>query len=134
MYLIIATLTISFVLNFLWENLHSKLYVYHMGEEITQRVLFIATLGDVLILSVFALVWYFVPFFKKNFWVFVPIALFVAYLIEKCAFMTNRWQYAEAMPIVPILNVGLSPFLQLAVTTMVLMFILKLIQKKFLVI
>lgn len=122
--LFIVTILLSFVLNFIWENAHAHLYVHHLGGTITQKVLFIATLGDVVILSSFVLLFKTVPFLREHIFLFVPIALFVAYIIEKYALSSHRWAYNESMPIVPMLGVGLSPFVQLAATGLILFFVL----------
>ena len=36
-----------------------------------------------------------------------------AIVLEKWALMTGRWAYTSAMPIIPILNIGLTPAVQL---------------------
>lgn len=125
MRLAFVAVTVAFISNYLWENMHAHLYAHHLGEEIDQSVLFIATLGDVVVLSVFALLWYYTPIFTRNLWLVIPLGLFVGYAIEQYALMTNRWAYTEAMPIVPYLGIGLSPLLQLAATGLLLLFILR---------
>jgi hypothetical protein len=44
--------------------------------------------------------------------------LVIAVLFEAAARMLGWWDYAPAMPLVPLLRVGLFPFLQLAVTAL----------------
>jgi hypothetical protein len=43
---------------------------------------------------------------------FVGIGVLVAIAIERLALTTGRWLYSDAMPIIPIFDVGLSPILQ----------------------
>lgn len=40
-----------------------------------------------------------------------------AFLIERVAIESGRWSYAHSMPMVPLLNVGLWPLLQLTLLT-----------------
>ncbi len=46
-------------------------------------------------------------------WVYVGVGLFATILLERLATgPAQRWVYAPAMPIVPLLGVGLSPIMQ----------------------
>jgi hypothetical protein len=125
MKIVLVTLAVSFVLNFLWENLHARFYTQHLGRRINQKILFIASLGDVIILSFFALLWNFIPLFQINSWLVIPLGLIIAAAIEKYALARNRWSYHETMPIVPYLNIGWTPFIQLACTGFILLIILE---------
>ena len=127
MQIIGITLTVSFLLNFLWENAHAHLYTHHLGGTITQKVLIIATLGDVLILSIFTALWWYIPLLGKYYTFVIPLGLVSAFVIEKYALGTGRWAYGPDMPIVPFLNVGLSPLMQLAITGFVLILILRIL-------
>lgn len=127
MELITLTLFLSFIFNFIWENLHAPLYTLHLGKIITERTLIIATLGDVVILSLFAILWWYILLLKKHFWFVIPLGLLVAYAIEKFGLATQRWEYEPTMPIIPYLNIGLSPFLQLSVTSIIMILILRFV-------
>lgn len=54
----------------------------------------------------------------------------IAIVFEKWALLRNQWNYAEAMPIVPLLNVGLSPLLQLMILPVLTFYINHLILNK----
>lgn len=127
MYIIGITLTVSFLLNFLWENMHAPLYTHPSGEVMTQAMLTIATLGDVLFLSVFTALWWYVPLLRQHYTFVIPLGLITAFLIEKHALWVGRWAYGPDMPIVPFLNVGLSPMMQLATTGFVLILLLRIV-------
>lgn len=127
MYIIGITLIVSFLLNFLWENAHVPLYTHPSGEIMTQTMLTIATLGDVLILSVFTALWWYVPLLRRHYTFVIPLGLITAFVIEKYALGVGRWAYAPAMPIVPFLNVGLSPIVQLATTGFILILVLRML-------
>ena len=104
----------SFILNFIWENWHARFYVHHLGRKINQKILFIATLGDVVILTLFGLVFQYVDFLRDRIWLVIPLGIAVAIWIERYALSKNRWAYNSRMPIIPFINVGLTPTIQLA--------------------
>lgn len=107
---------IAFILNLIWEDIHSIFYASYKGGEITQLILTRASLADaafILIISFFA-----IRFFKKSAErkAFIVMAgLFLSIFIERWAFVTGRWAYTDSMPIIPLLNTGLTPTIQLAV-------------------
>ncbi|MDP3734965.1 MAG: hypothetical protein Q8R39_00890 [bacterium] len=112
----------AFVLHLVWEMLHLPLY---RGYEELNTLLPLplwAALGDVFYtLLAFALV----SLFKRSGlrWIaqarmsdFVGLAVLgflIAALVEYKALALGRWEYAAAMPIVPLLRVGLSPIAQM---------------------
>jgi len=104
---------LAFVLNLIWENLHSVLYYLHSGEPITQRMLFRATFIDAIFITLLSLPFIFWAWFSRRLWLIIPAGIFVAIIIEFRALLSNRWAYGEAMPIIPILNTGLTPTIQL---------------------
>lgn len=104
----------AFLLNWIWENAHSVLYLGYQGGAIRPVILFEAALIDALLISGLVLV---AHRFKLQTSAFVIIGgLLLSFVIEIWALQTGRWQYNELMPIVPFINVGLTPFIQLAVT------------------
>jgi hypothetical protein len=111
---VVFVFLISFFLNLIWENLHSFFYDVYKGEVITEFILIRATLGDAVMLTILFLPFLYLDFFKKRLWLIIPIGLALAIKIELFAMMTNRWTYNEFMPIIPYLNVGLTPTIQLA--------------------
>ncbi|HEY4508119.1 MAG TPA: hypothetical protein VJJ55_00495 [Candidatus Paceibacterota bacterium] len=115
----------AFLLNILWEEAHSALYVSYQGGAITNFILFRAALFDAAVIALFAYLCSYSPLSKgalpssaggMSIFIFV-LALFIfAILLEKWALATGRWVYADAMPLVPLLNVGLTPAIQLGVS------------------
>jgi len=66
---------LSFLLNLIWENLQSFLYLSYQGGKITELILLRATLTDALIITAICLPFIFLKKFKKkladhNFWHF----------------------------------------------------------------
>jgi hypothetical protein len=104
---------LSFLLNFVWENLHSALYAGYQGGKITEFILFRASIGDAVMITILLLPFLFVPWFKKRSWIIAVSGVILAVLIEWYALQTGRWAYNSLMPMIPLLNVGLTPTLQL---------------------
>lgn len=104
---------IAFGLNAVWENLHSYLYVHYQGGAITEFILLRATFADAVIITLIALPFLFLPAFKKRAWLIVPMGVIVAVSMEWYALGTGRWAYNALMPIIPLLQTGLTPTIQL---------------------
>lgn len=111
-----AVFFVGFLLNLLWENLHAPLYVHYQGGAITEYVLFRAAFFDAFIISLFAAILFFVPWPRARPWLMLAVGVFFAVMLEVWALKTGRWEYTVFMPLVPFLEVGLSPTLQLGAT------------------
>lgn len=109
--------------NLVWEAMHAPLYTLWR----TNSVLEIATdialcgMGDIVIavaaLAAARLVWYRQDWPRSGFdpvaGTTVIVGLLATLAIEWSSVnLWNRWDYAEYMPTIPALNVGLSPILQ----------------------
>jgi len=103
---------LALVMNWAWENLHAPLYLDYQGGEITQLILLRAAFFDALVVTALGVL---VLKFGRMSWAIIAAIIFTITL-ERWALATGRWAYGDLMPIVPLLNVGLSPMLQLAVT------------------
>ncbi len=110
---IISIFAISFILNLIWENLHSILYANYMGDKITELILFRAALADAVIIAVITLPFIFSSILKKQSWLIIFFGIIVSIGIEYYALSTGRWVYNSLMPIIPILGTGLTPTIQL---------------------
>lgn len=110
---VLTIFSFAFVLNFLWENLHSYLYTSYKGGEITQFILARASLFDALLITLIVLPFFYVSFLKRRLWFIVIVGVIVAIFNEWYGLGTGRWVYNSLMPIVPIINIGLTPMLQL---------------------
>jgi hypothetical protein len=116
---LLALLIISFALNFVWEHAHSVLYASYQGGPVTNYILLHASLGDAVIITVIGALFIYFPKIGKRHWLIWPIGLAVAIFIEVLALYSGRWQYNSLMPIIPLLNIGLTPTIQLAITSWV---------------
>lgn len=103
----------AFLLNFVWENLHSYLYVHYKGGEITEFILARAALFDAFVLTLAAVLFLVIPYFRERLWYILLFGVAFAIGLEWFALETNRWAYSEAMPMIPILRTGLTPTIQL---------------------
>jgi hypothetical protein len=112
---------VGFVLNAIWEFLHFGLY-YDLSGIAKYPHLFLATVTDAVIIVVIFLIISLVSrgvgwVKKSSVWNYLVIVLFglgVAVFIEIRALWIGRWAYRAAMP--TVFGIGVSPLLQLAVT------------------
>ena len=103
----------AFVLNLIWEHLHSVLYVSYQGGVITNTILIRAAAFDAAVIAFFSFPFFrFDPLWRQRCLLYVALAVF-AVILEWWALATGRWVYADIMPLVPILHVGLTPAIQL---------------------
>lgn len=112
----------SLVLNLAWENLQAPLYQGYSNFWQHLPICSIASLGDVLIILVLYFVLAIVN--RDMFWiskmnridvaVLIILGALVAIGVEKWALATERWQYSSAMPLIPYIEVGLLPVLQMS--------------------
>ena len=110
---IFSIFMIAFILNVIWENLHSLLYDNYMGGKITEFILLRATLADAVIITITTLPFVFFPLLKRQSWLIIFIGFIISIFIEHYALGTSRWTYNSLMPIIPFLSIGLTPSIQL---------------------
>ena len=130
---------ISFILNEVWELLQMPLYsnaFYNLG-----HVVF-CTLGALADMIMVLLLYVCFGFIYKNpFWIWQSnwFKIFVvmltgavgAVLSEKRHLKIGSWAYDQSMPIVPFVNVGLSPVLQFFLLPVSIYFLSFYINSKF---
>ncbi|MEK7603867.1 MAG: hypothetical protein AAB461_01975 [Patescibacteria group bacterium] len=104
---------LSFVLNLIWENLHSFLYTGYKGGEITEFILVRASVFDAVLITFISLPFLYIESLKNKIWFILFIGTAVAIFNEWYGLSTERWEYNKYMPIIPVLGVGLTPALQL---------------------
>ena len=104
-------------LNLIWEILHSPLYAFAYGGNFTGDKIALSTLGDAIYIGV--IIVFVVPKLLKNRnkWLVVPLGIAFAVLWEMLALKLGVWGYNSLMPVIPVLKVGLSPALQLGITS-----------------
>lgn len=103
----------AFLLNLVWENLHSYLYVHYKSGEITELILIKAALFDGLVILGLIYLFYLIPRLSEHPWLIIVFGVLISLAIEYWALVSGRWAYNEMMPIVPVLRTGLTPTVQL---------------------
>lgn len=116
----------AFLLNIMWENLHDGLYT-NVIPWMKNMGYFLCSLGDaVLVVIIYVVVaqiandikWGQKPSANHLLWVLL-IGTIVALIAEKTALLLNWWQYNEQMPVLSLLGVGVSPWLQITLTPVI---------------
>ncbi len=133
--IIVAVLVVSFFLNLLWEVAHSLLYdwndlpLQNTVQFYVPKIL-MASLGDVMYVFIILLL---LSLFRRGFiWILNPkgrdyVSLIMwgilfAIFIEIKAETLGLWSYNSYMPL--IFGIGLTPLIQLAITSSVSLFII----------
>jgi hypothetical protein len=115
-------LVISVPLNFIWEVAQMPLYVKDGKLLEFAAHCIIPSVGDgVIVLMIYGVglaAWRRVDWFVRPAWpaciVMLLTGLVIALLVEWVAvYGIGRWSYTANMPLLPMLNVGLSPVLQM---------------------
>ncbi len=117
----------AFVLNWIWESLHSYLYFSPSGRPITELVILRATLFDAVFITLLGILLLNVGYLRERKWYAIIFGIVTAVLIEKYALETGRWAYNSFMPIIPVLGIGLTPTIQLGLLSFI---IFKLVDPK----
>ena len=114
------TAWVAFVLNFAWELAQMPLYKNAPYDLAHIAFCALATVADVIM--VLLIYFCFALIYKKPLWVasLTAFRIFLlmlvgglgAILAELRHLSAGNWAYDDDMPIIPIVNVGLSPFLQ----------------------
>ena len=129
---LLVLFVVSVALNFIWELVQAPLYVGMSSLGDIVRHCFVASLGDGIILwMIYGLGW--VAFGNWR-WTFQPgsrqiaftvsTGLVIAILIEWFALhWLHRWAYTIDMPRIPVLDVGLTPILQMLILPPIIFFL-----------
>ncbi len=122
MSILLQIFLISFLLNLLWEVIHSQLYETCLKLPLKKYISLIigASLKDGFWISLFFIITVFIfgninillnPF---QLLVFIIVCLAFSFVDEKISLRLKRWEYTNKMP--KIFGVGISPLSELAVT------------------
>ncbi|MBI2037892.1 MAG: hypothetical protein HYT15_03100 [Candidatus Magasanikbacteria bacterium] len=112
---------IAFIFHLVWENVQRPLFQGYGSFIQHFPVCFVATIGDVvftfLVYAFMALVkkdWNWIARLNKtDIFILAIVGFLFAVGIEWRALLFGRWAYADAMPIIPYLKVGLAPVMQM---------------------
>ncbi len=122
----------AFLINLFWEVSHSLLYetiTDMVVREYVPRILQ-ASIGDIImVLIIFLGVSGINKSFNwrinniKNVLLSIIFGIFIAVVFEFYAQYTNRFTYNPSMPVIPLVNVGLTPVLQIVITPLIVFFL-----------
>lgn len=124
----------AYLLNFFWEAWHAT-YLYQAHnfpiKKYVGMISYVSLIDALLLIGIFAvgiLIWknffWFKDMDKKKYWYIIVSAIAVAVAIEiKGVYLFNQWSYNELMP--TIFGIGISPLLQLAVTGLISVWIIR---------
>ncbi len=125
---------VSFVLNYIWEMAQMPLFRQGDGQRFEQNLrfslqhCFIPTLGDVLVAATTFVIgwvvygqahWIQALTWREVLLVSIPLVLLALVVELTNVYVLHHWSYSELMPIVPVVEVGLVPTVQLALLTLV---------------
>lgn len=113
-------LTFAFILNFIWELIQIPLYKDASYDVQHIAICALAAVADALMVLLIYFIFVFI--FNKSMWVedltlskaaiLMLVGGFGAIGVEKMHLLLGAWAYDESMPIIPIVDVGLSPVFQ----------------------
>lgn len=116
----------SFLLHLLWENLQAPLYQGFASFQQHFWICLKGTVGDILFMLVIYATLAVVyrnslwmndraTYTHPATWILTPfVGILLAVSFERWAvYVDHRWEYMEAMPLIPILQIGLTPVLQM---------------------
>jgi hypothetical protein len=119
---IVAVFIVAVVVNYVWELAQAPLYEGMSDFSLALWHCFVASLGDgLLVLLIFGAGWtmlrrsdWFVNPKWRGYLVMLASGLVIGIVIEWAAVhVGGRWTYAPRMPVIPILDIGLAPVLQM---------------------
>ena len=119
--LLLYITAIGFLLNLIWELVQRPLYAGYENLFAHFFTCLWASVVDALVILIFWAL--FASYYKDPFWirsiswkaalVLILLGGVVAVGFEQLAHRENYWLYTDAMPVVPYINTGLSPLLQM---------------------
>ena len=126
---------IAFILNIIWEFSHNFLYIDLSGISKYPHLIIASFTDMFIILGIFAIV----SLKNKNYkWIKNPskfdyllvafLGLIIAAFIEIINLNLGRWKYTVAMP--TLFGIGISPLIQLALTGIISLIIVKKLNNK----
>ena len=126
---------IALILNIIWEFSHHSLYIDLSGIPKYPHLIIASFTDMLIILGIFAIVslknknlnWIKNPS-KFDYLMVVFLGLIIAIFIEMINLNLGRWEYTMAMP--TLFGIGISPLIQLALTGIISLIIVKKLNNK----
>lgn len=113
---------LALFLSLIWENLHASLYDDYFPELKKLFFLLCAVVDGLITLLIYFLaklifkdpLWIIHPLSFKKVLVVLALSFLTAAIMEKAPVLLDFWSYSKNMPVVPIVEIGLSPLLQIS--------------------
>lgn len=125
---VLMVATTAFILNFIWEVAQGPLYENFQYD--WKHISFCALASVADMFMVLVLFFGFSLIYKNVFWIshwntnqvatLVLVGGVGAILSERWHITQGDWAYAESMPVIPVIEVGLSPVLQFAILPLII--------------
>lgn len=139
MFCLAAIFIVAVGLNYVWEIMQVPLFSSMNGSENIWRHCFIASLGDGVIVWIIHVTGWII--FRRFDWFIAPglagygvmlaAGLTIAVVVEWGAVhLLQRWTYASTMPLVPGMEIGLVPILQMLILPPVIFYIVAAFVKR----
>ena len=128
-------MVIVLIFNIIWEFSHYSLYIDLSGIPKNLHLILASFMDMFYIIGVFLLVslknkemsWINKPA-KSDYFLIISVGIVIAISIESWALSIGRWEYKDAMPL--FFGIGLSPLIQLAVTSIISLYIINKLKFK----
>jgi len=130
-YFIVYTAIVAFIINFVWEVAQGPLYENFQYD--FEHVSFCALASIADMLMVLVLLFLFGLIYKNVYWIsrlkftrtllLVLVGFLGAILGEFWHTWRGDWSYADTMPMLPLIEVGLSPVLQFSILPLIIFLI-----------
>lgn len=130
----LTLLCTGFFINLIWEISQMQFFTGKPGDTFIQGVYYCSLASVIDAISVVSI--YFISSLildsdNKLFYFLTGIlGALCAIIFEKAAFYLNLWSYKESMPMVPLIEVGILPFVQLILLVPLSIFLAKRIYPK----
>lgn len=79
----------------------------------TQTMLLGAAVGDAVYITILGIAFLKIPYLRHRLWLSLVLGIALATIIEVYALKNSLWAYHASMPLLPLINTGLTPTLQL---------------------
>ncbi len=132
-HIIVPVYFYSILTNYIWEMFQMPLFEGLSIKELRSWLTCLAaTFGDA---NIILFIWFCGLLIYKDIWwickitvprvlLVVSMGFLITWVFELYAISSGRWAYSSAMPVIPFINIGLSPVLQMTILPPFLLFII----------
>jgi hypothetical protein len=126
---------VGFAINLVWEISQMQFFADKPGDTFLEGLYYCALasiIDAVTVVSIYLIASIIIDSSKNSFYFLAAfLGALTAIIFENIAFYFKLWSYKESMPIVPLIEVGILPFIQLILLVPLSIFLANKIYKKF---